>query len=97
MPVTVPDPQVGDWSTVRGRYWKNAAASAADGEYSAANLGRMKRGLAPLHDELGVPMELNHIVPRYLGGSNAFENLQPLWPWEHAAIDPFRFYIGQTP
>jgi len=57
----------------------------------------MKRGLAPLHDELGVPMELNHIVPRYLGGSNAFENLQPLWPWEHAAIDPFRFYIGQTP
>ena len=35
-------------------------------------------------------MELHHIMPKRAGGSNAFENLQPVWPDEHAAIDPFR-------
>ena len=42
-------------------------------------------------------MELNHITPRYLGGGNNIENLEALWPWEHAAADPFRFYSGRTP
>jgi uncharacterized protein RhaS with RHS repeats len=85
------------WSTVRGRYWKNAADAALDGEYSAPNLARMGRGLAALHDELGVSMELNHIVPRYMGGGHDIENLEQLWRWEHAAVDPFRFYNGPTP
>jgi hypothetical protein len=85
------------WSTVRARYWKNAANDALDGEYSDANLARMRRGLAPQHDELGVSMELNHIQPRHLGGGNNVQNLESLWPWEHAAVDRFRFYTGPMP
>ncbi|HEX2893754.1 MAG TPA: RHS repeat-associated core domain-containing protein [Marmoricola sp.] len=85
------------WSTVRARYWKNAANDALEGEYSAANLARMRAGKPPLHDELGVPMELNHIIPRYQGGGHTLDNLEPLWPWEHAAVDPYRFYTGPTP
>lgn len=23
--------------------------------------------------------------------------MEALWPWEHAAVDPFRFYTGPTP
>ena len=85
------------WSTVRGRYWKNAANDALEGEYSGSNLARMQAGKPPLHDELGVPMELNHIIPRWQGGAHTLDNLEPLWPWEHAAVDPFRFYTGPTP
>jgi RHS repeat-associated protein len=85
------------WSTVRARYWKNVANDALDGEYSAANLVRMRAGKPPLHEELGVPMELNHIIPRSQGGTHTLENLEPLWPWEHAAVDPYRFYEGPTP
>ncbi len=85
------------WSTVRARYWKNAANDALEGEYSASNLARMEAGKPPLQDELGVPKELNHIVPRWQGGGHTLDNLEPLWPWEHAAVDPFRFYTGPTP
>jgi len=85
------------WSTVRGRYWKNVANDAVDGEWSSGNMGRMGRGLAPQHDELGASMELNHITPRRAGGGNNIENLEAVWPWEHAAVDPFRFYTGPTP
>ena len=42
-------------------------------------------------------MELNHIVPRYKCGGHEIENLEQLWPWAHAAVDPFRFYTGPTP
>jgi hypothetical protein len=34
---------------------------------------------------------------RYAGGGNNIENLKALWPWDHAAADPFRFYTGLTP
>ena len=34
--------------------------------------------------------ELHHIDPRRLGGSNAYSNLLPVTPSQHAAIDPFR-------
>lgn len=85
------------WSTVRARYRKNAAGDALEGEYSASNLARMQAGKPPLHDELGVPMELNHIIPRSHGGGRTLDNLEPLWPWEHAAVDPCRFYTGPTP
>ncbi len=85
------------WSTVRARYWKNGATKALDGEYSPANLTRMGRGRAPLHDEVGVSKELNHRVPRHQGGGHSFNNLEEVWPWEHAAIDRFRFYKGPVP
>jgi hypothetical protein len=85
------------WSTVRGRYWKNAANDALDGEYSDANLARMQTGRAPLDEATGQSMELHHIEPRYLGGGNNIENLEPLWPWEHDVADPFRTYNGSVP
>ena len=85
------------WSTVRSRYWKNAAARALDGEHTADNLTRMSAGRPPLHPVIGVPMELHHATPRFKGGSDAFDNLRALWPWDHAAVDPFRFYNGQVP
>jgi RHS repeat-associated protein len=85
------------WSTVRGRYWKNAAADSLDGEYSASNLARMQTGRAPLDEATGQSMELHHIVPQSQGGGNALSNLQPLWPWEHAEVDPYRNYNGPVP
>lgn len=51
----------------------------------------------PIHPSLGVSMELNHINPRHAGGGNNIENLEMLWPWQHAAVDPFRFYTGPMP
>jgi hypothetical protein len=79
------------------RYWKNSASEALDGEYSSGNMARMRRGQAPLHDEVGVPKELNHIVPRYQSGRHSFDNLEEVWPCQHAAINPFRYYTGPEP
>jgi len=84
------------WSTVRGRYWKNTAAQVGE-EYSVGDLARMARGRAPLHPTVGVSKELHHVVPRFQGGSNALNNLEALWPWDHAAVDPYRFYSGAVP
>jgi hypothetical protein len=83
--------------TSQNRYWKNRAADAFDGEFSPENLERMTRGRAPLHDEIGVPMELHHVVAQRLGGVNTQENLVELWPWGHDAVDPFRHYTGPRP
>ncbi len=71
--------------------------NALDGEYSADNMARMRQGLAPLHDQLGVSKELHPIVPPATWGGNNVENLQEYWPWEHDANDPFRYYSGPTP
>lgn len=85
------------WSTFRARYWKNRADSAIDGEFTAAQIERMTAGQPPLHPTLDVPMELDHIVPRHAGGGHNIENLREVWPWEHAEIDPYRYYNGPTP
>jgi hypothetical protein len=85
------------WSTVRARYWKNVGSGVVDGEFSNENVARMLRGKPPLHDELGVAKELNHILPRHQGGDHALGNLEEVWPWEHAAVDRFRFYNGPMP
>ena len=53
----------------------------------------MMQGKPPrFFDEAGKlrSAELYHIDPRRLGGSNAYSNLLPLTPTQHAAIDPFR-------
>jgi uncharacterized protein YukE len=86
------------WTAVRNRWWKNEAAGpdAAD-EYSPENLARMRAGKPPLHDEVPVPMELDHIVPRHMGGTHTPENLRPLWPWQHDKLDPYRHYRGPRP
>ncbi len=35
-------------------------------------------------------MELHHINPQHLGGSNKASNLEIVSPWEHAEKDSFR-------
>ena len=42
-------------------------------------------------------MELHHIERR--GGSDPhnINNLMEVWPWQHDAIDPYRYYNGPTP
>ena len=54
----------------------------------------MMQGKAPQFDYNGraVSAELHHIVPRHKGGSNAYTNLLPVLPSEHAAIDAFRHF-----
>ena len=81
------------WSTVRNRYWKNEAFYNS-ANYSQGDLIRMRKGLAPQMkiDGRMYSKELHHKIPRHIGGSDAYSNLLPVWPWEHAMIDPFRFY-----
>ena len=86
------------WSTVRSRYWRNAAQTAASsGKYTADNLARMRAGRPPLHQALQVPMELHHIRGQNIPDPHNPRNLQELWPWQHADIDPQRFYTGPRP
>ena len=81
------------WTTVRQRYWKNEAA-LNPGKYTPENLSRLKAGRPPLVELNGkcYPMELHHKTPRHLGGRDSYDNLVPLTPWEHAEIDPFRYF-----
>jgi RHS repeat-associated protein len=80
-------------STVRGRYWKNAAETPDAAErYGADNLERMRRGLAPQRANPNArggreSLELSHEpVPARSGG----QELRERWPCEHAAVDPYR-------
>ena len=94
--------QYPDWDTVRERYWKNRAASAQEGEFSSQNLANMRNGNAPkarvsvqLPDGSTetrlVSKELHHINGRAISNPHQISNLQELWPWEHAQIDPSRY------
>jgi RHS repeat-associated protein len=85
------------WSAARTRYWKNLAAGAEEGQYTAENLARMQRGLPPLEAETGVPMELHHLDGQAIPDPHKLDNLVRVWPWEHEAIDPFRHYNGLRP
>jgi gas vesicle protein len=84
------------WSTAKSRYWKNEAA-VSPSKYSQENLDRMVKGKAPLDEDFGVSKELHHINGR--GGPDAhnINNLQEVWPWEHAEIDPYRHYNASQP
>jgi hypothetical protein len=85
------------WSTVRSRFWKNEAAAASTGQYTADNLARMRTGRPPLHPALQVPMELHHIEGKNVPNPHRADNLLRVWPWEHAEIDPYRYYNGPRP
>ncbi|WP_121005498.1 RHS repeat domain-containing protein [Saccharothrix australiensis] len=80
------------WSTVRSRFWKNEANEpGAVEQYGAANVTRMKRGLAPQrknpHTGEVESMELSHEpIPARSGGTV----VTPRWPDEHAMLDPYR-------
>ena len=84
------------WDTVRQRYWKNEVYNYAD-DYSNENLQLMKTGKAPIHEDFGVSKELHHINGRNIPNPNAANNLQKVWPWQHAEIDPHRYYNGPRP
>ena len=64
-------------TTVRQRYWKNEAFYNPS-MYSNSNLGRMKKGLAPIVDN--APMELHHTLGRK--GANFFV-FEPLTRAQH--------------
>jgi hypothetical protein len=81
---------VPSWSTVRQRFWKNEALNNS-AEYDAEALARMQKGLAPqrankLTGEIE-SMELHHTPAQRTGG---LFNMEPVWPDEHAVIDPSR-------
>ena len=80
---------------MKSRYWKNEAHYNSN-SYSKSNIDLMKKGRVPLVKYEGngkfYPMELHHIKPRHEGGSNYFENLLPVTPWDHDAIDEFRYF-----
>ena len=79
------------WSTIRSRYWKNKAFYF-ESDYSASDLERMKKGLAPLVEFVDgkvYPIELHH--PNGRAGNNIFTFFEAT-PWKHAEIDPFRYF-----
>jgi len=80
------------WDTVRNRYWKNRAHNAKQGQFSEANLSRMKKGLAPQKYNRNTgkfeSVELHHIVPQSEGGLFYFIEMTPE---QHAATDTFRY------
>ena len=73
---------------------------------TAARTVRVKRITPTGYDvlEAGLPalisgtQALGEVARRSAGGLT-LDNLEPVWPWEHAAVDPFRFYgwCGVTP
>ena len=80
------------WSTTAQRYWKNESIKkGATQEWGAKNVERMRNGRAPQrrNSDTGEweSRELHHHpVPRRNGGRDFI----PVWPQEHAAIDPQR-------
>ena len=62
------------FAAVKPQAWMDEAAANAS-KYSAAQLERMKKGLAPLGDD-GFSMEIHHLVPLAEGGTNAMSNFQ---------------------
>ncbi len=83
------------FDVVRSRYWKNRYEAARDtGEFSRANLARMRRGSAPqdYNPRTGAweSRELHHHVPQRSGGSDGPLNLREVTPGQHRALDPHR-------
>ncbi|MBO0768896.1 MAG: hypothetical protein J2O48_09460 [Solirubrobacterales bacterium] len=81
------------WTTVRRRYWMNAAQEPdAAARYGEEELARMKQGRPPQRENRRAPggvesMELSHEpIPKRDGG----QELVPRWPCDHAAVDKFR-------
>jgi hypothetical protein len=77
------------WNTVKQRYWKNEALLNPQG-YTAENLLRMERGLAPQqfndNTRLWESMHLHHVHgrdTRIVPNPHAVEHLMPLWPDAH--------------
>ena len=65
--------------------------------YSRKNLELMKKGKAPRHNTIDVPKDLHHKNGRNIDNPHNIDNLMSVWPWEHAEIDPYRYYTGPRP
>jgi hypothetical protein len=62
------------FAATKPRAWMDEAVANAS-KYSAAQLERMNKGLAPLGDD-GFSMEIHHLAPLAEGGTNAMSNFQ---------------------
>ncbi|MBK7144306.1 MAG: RHS repeat-associated core domain-containing protein [Xanthomonadales bacterium] len=95
----LPDGSSPSWDVVRSRYWKNRyEASRGSGEFSAANLEKMRRGGAPAdyNPRTGKleERELHHVVGQQYDGADSPVNLRELTPDWHAEVDPYRIREG---
>jgi HNH endonuclease len=84
------------WAAGRRAYWKQEALNNPY-DYSAEDLARLHSGRPPVDPDTGASKELHHIVPQPDGGTHDPDNLMQVWPWEHAEIDPHRYYNGPIP
>jgi len=64
------------FAAVKPQAWMGEATVNAS-KYTAAQLERMRKALAPLCDN-GFSMEIHHMIPLAEGGTNAFSNFQYL-------------------
>jgi Pretoxin HINT domain len=92
------DGSIPDWDVVRSRYWKNRYDAAQNsGQFSQANLDRMRNGNSPLdyNPRTGAweSRELHHNNPQRNPGpyTNNPINLYEVTPDQHRAIDPYRW------
>ncbi|NOT01738.1 MAG: hypothetical protein HOP29_14040 [Phycisphaerales bacterium] len=70
-----------EFNRLKGAFWRYEAQTKS-GSYSAQQLERMRQGKAPLGAD-GHPMEVHHKTPLSQGGSNSFDNLQPMTKTQH--------------
>jgi len=78
------------WKTVKSRYWRNRAASAAPGEFSPENQALVERGRAPIDPGSGLSTELEHIKPQRTGAPDMHRDLLEVTPLEHSFFDRHR-------
>ncbi|MBI4493717.1 MAG: hypothetical protein HY690_13075, partial [Chloroflexi bacterium] len=88
------------WDVARARYWRETAQRPyMDLKYGAPNVVRMRRGLAPQMPNprtgQAESLELHHLIPRRLGGSNDRRNLIELFADEHERLDLYRRLGGR--
>jgi hypothetical protein len=77
--------------TVRYRYWRNRwAQSIGSGEFSEADLARMRRGRPPHDPHTGRPIELEHMVPQRTGDPLRHRDLLEVTRLEHSFFDRCR-------
>lgn len=89
-------PVVGDAVSKGGKAVKTAIKHTDDIVAAGKQIAK-QAGKAPGHPEVDVPMELHHKNGRNIPNPHAQDNLQQVWPWEHAEIDSYRHYSGPIP
>ncbi len=75
-------------TVAKPKYWKSEAEKNPT-RYTPENLERMRQGKAPLGPD-GRPIELHHKKPLSEGGTNDFDNLEPMQRSDHREGDNYR-------